>query len=364
MTSELESFLLVSSNIFEKIYADTKSNLSYNLPIVSTRGDFDLTNGKLIGYSPIAYKSSNIPGLQNDLCPEEPNKTAIYIHGYGVNGKTFASENALEIFSRVNMSLYKSLYNNNITLNIIGFNWDSDITNKEKGWEIAKYVAKNNGLKLAQFILDFKNNCPDADIRLIAHSLGSRVALSSIDILNNHPEWNDKNFTVKSVHLLAAAVDDEEISKNSFDIVKDPTNGYSMNVTEIKYPSLDKLKTSFGQAIEEEVGQFYNFYSPKDDSLEFSYKLNEKDNALGLTGAEDGISLPRNYNETDVQKELKPFCDADGHNSCDYPYNIVLNSIPSEGDNHFGYIGFRYANGTLKDDGAMDVVMKNWLSAE
>jgi hypothetical protein len=213
---------------------------------------------------------------------------------------------------------------------------------------------------LAQFLLDFKNKCPNTDIQLIAHSLGARVALSSLDILHNHPEWNDKNFTVESVHLLAAAVDNEEIFKNPFDIIKDLTNEYNMNVTELKYPPPNKLKSSFGQAIEDEVKQFYNLYSPKDDSLEWFYPLNEKDSALGLTGAEFGISLPSNYNQTDVQKEIKAFCDADGQNSCDYPYNIVLNSIPSEGDNHFGYIGFRYANGTLKDDGAMNEVIKNW----
>jgi len=350
-----------SINFFEKAFAESYNNFSSQIPLVSTRGEFSLTNGKLIGTSPISYKASNIPGLQNGACPLEPNKIAIYVHGYGVNGKTSASENALEIFSRVNMSLYKSLYNitNNITLNIIGFNWDSDIVGNN-AWEIAKDVAKNNGIKLAQFILDFKNKCPNSDIQLIAHSLGARIVLSSLDILNKHPEWNDKVFKVKSVHLLAAAVDNEEISKNPFDIVKDKTNGYTMNLTELKSPPLDKLKTSFGQDIEEEVGLFYNFYNPKDDSLESFYKLNDKDNALGLTGAEDGISLPNNYNQTNVQKELKPFCDADGQNSCDYPYNIVLNSIPSEGDNHFGYIGFRYANGTLKDDGAMNKVIENW----
>jgi predicted esterase len=46
--------------------------------------------------------------LQNENCPQSPNKTAIYIHGYGVNGKTFVSENAAELFSRINMSLYNS----------------------------------------------------------------------------------------------------------------------------------------------------------------------------------------------------------------------------------------------------------------
>jgi hypothetical protein len=115
-----------SGTIFGKVFADTSSNLWYNQPLVSTRGDFDLTTGQLIGYSPLFYNASNLPGLQNEKCPQSPNKTVIYIHGYGVNGKTFVSENAVEIFSRVNMSLYNNT-NNDIKNTVIGFNWDSDI---------------------------------------------------------------------------------------------------------------------------------------------------------------------------------------------------------------------------------------------
>jgi pimeloyl-ACP methyl ester carboxylesterase len=355
MTFELQPFSQTKLNIFENIFADT-----YNQPLVSTVNEFNLTTGKLLlGHSPIAYKASDIPGLQNESCPQTPDKMVIYIHGYGVNGKSFFSEAASDIFKRVKMSL-----GNNTT--VIGFNWDSNIAAKDKSWEVAIDVAKKNGLKLAQFILDYKNKCPNTDIRLISHSLGARVTLSSLDILHNHPEWNDKNYKVKSVHLLGAAVDNEEITKNPFDIVKDPMNGYNINVIEMKYPIiLDKIKYSYGQAVEDEVEEFYNLYNPKDDSLEWFYPLNENnDSALGLIGAEKGISLPSNYRETNVQSEIKAFCDADGHNSCDYPYNIVLYSTPTEGDNHFGYIGFMDTNGTLKDNGAMDVVVSDWEKQE
>lgn len=358
---EDQSSSQLSINFFEKTFAESYNNFSSQIPLVSTRGEFNLTNGKLIGSSPISYKASNILGFNYGTCLLEPNKTAIYIHGYGVNGKTFASEDASDIFKRVKMSL-----GNNDSITVIGFNWDSNILAKAKSWEIAKDVAKKNGLKLAQFIVDYKNKCPDTDIRLIAHSLGARVTLSSLDILHNHPEWNDKNYTIKSVHLLGAAVDNEEVTKNPFDIVKDPLNGYIINVIEMKYPIiLDKIKYSYGQAVEDEVEYFYNLYNPKDDSLEWFYPLNEnKDSALGLNGSEKGISLPSNYREKNVQSEIKPFCDADGDNSCDYPYNIVLYSRPTEGDNHFGYIGFMDTNGTLKDNGVMDEVVKNWESLQ
>ena len=75
--------------------------------------------------------------------------------------------------------------------------------NNDKAWEVAKDIAKSNGLKLAQFILDFKKDCPQTDVRLIAHSLGSRIVLSSLDALNENQEWNNnKNFAIASVHLL------------------------------------------------------------------------------------------------------------------------------------------------------------------
>ena len=83
---------------------------------------------------------------------------------------------------------------------------------------------------------------------------------------------------------MGAAVDNEEVTKNPFDIVKDPMNGYNINVIEMKYPIiLDKIKYSYGQAVEDEVEEFYNLYNPKDDSLEWFYPLNENNHsALGL----------------------------------------------------------------------------------
>ena len=56
--------------------------------------------------------------------------------------------------------------------------------------------------------------CSDSKVRLVAHSLGSRVVLSSLDSLNNNQEWKNKNFTITSVHLLGAAFSHQEVSKD------------------------------------------------------------------------------------------------------------------------------------------------------
>ena len=82
-----------------------------------------------------------------------------------------------------------------------------------KGWKTAKVIANNNGPLLAKFILGYKEICPHDEIRLIAHSLGSRVTLSALQSLHD----NHKNNIIQSVHLLGAAVDDDQISLNPQD---------------------------------------------------------------------------------------------------------------------------------------------------
>jgi hypothetical protein len=356
----VSSSQVLTTNLVDNAFGQ-EINDSYKVPLISTAGDFNHTTGKLItGHNPIEYNASNIPGLQINDCPPQK-EIAIYIDGFLVNGKSLGSENATEIFDRARLSLNNTGYD----VTLIGFNWDSDIKN-DKAWEVTKDVAKSNGLKLAQFILDFKKDCPQTDVRLIAHSLGSRIVLSSLDALNENQEWNNnKNFTIASVHLLGAAVDNEEVSKDPWDIVKDATNDEAyknINIFAMEEPiTLKGVKTAFGEAIEYEVRNFSNLYSSKDDSLEWFYPMMEgNDTALGQTGAEYGISLPSNYKERDVKNNITALCDANGRNSCNFPYNIVLGAIADVGGNHFGYVGFRDTNGTLKNNGAMDVVVEDW----
>jgi hypothetical protein len=165
---------------------------------------------------------------------------------------------------------------------------------------------------------------------------------------------------------MGAAVDDEEVSKNSNDIVNDPTND-------------NRIKAAYGNAIEKEAVRFYNLYNPEDDVLEedveclfFScqpiyYPKNEHDLALGQSGAQSGISIPKNYDQKNVRSEIDFNIDADGDGLCDSFIPLTaLCTINRAGDNHFGYVGFRYPffttflGGTLRDNGAMNIVVNNW----
>ena len=97
---------------------------------------------------------------------------------------------------------------------------------------------------ILKFILDFKNKCQQSNIRIIAHSLGASVVNGTLISLDNNQIWKNNGFTIRSVHLLGAAVNSNTPSRN----------------------------TPFGEAIERVVDKFYNVYDPRDDLL-FIMKL-------------------------------------------------------------------------------------------
>jgi pimeloyl-ACP methyl ester carboxylesterase len=337
---------------------------------ITTRGNLFKAQGVSGSGYLNSYQLLDIKNLSN-TCPDE---VAIFVHGWGQN-----EAQAKERFDRVKMSLE----NNSYKYPFVGFSWDSDTE-----WIAAKFIAKWNGPKLADFIVSLMDHCKQNNdkvmkIRLISHSLGARVILSALDSLHKSPIWNANNFKIASVDLLGAAVDDEEVTTNPKYILEDKTNWGSP-------------KSDYGQAIEEEVVTFSNLYSSKDNVLEPHpetslpiYPLFESDSALGQGGHQKGIELPNNFNDTNdinVTNEIKAIKDADGLDAevfglCnnDNTYcnikkqgwdlglcNLLV--VPPYcqkdiglGDNHAGYIGFRIDNKSLlADSGAIDVVVSHW----
>jgi pimeloyl-ACP methyl ester carboxylesterase len=335
--------ILVNFLILSILFIQPQSNIAdaQISPVVSTRGHFDLETGQLKnGHNGTDYDASNVPGLQpGTSCPEE---AAIYVHGVWTGiGSFFANfENETGIFDRARMSLAV----NNYSIPVIGFSWDSNTTiiaPDNSGWSIAKDIAQNNGPKLAHFIFDYKSNCSTTDIRIIAHSLGARVVLNALQDLSGNQEWNSKSFKIESVHLMGAAVDDEQVST-------DPSDADDLG---------EKV---YGQAIESQVIRFYNLFNNEDNALQSPYPSAEGGEiALGLNGSEEGVSLPKNYQDVNVTKEIPVIVDANGDGKCDLtPLNCTIMSV---GDNHLGYVGFVSAmTGNLIDDGAMNVIVNNW----
>jgi Alpha/beta hydrolase of unknown function (DUF900) len=315
--------------------------------IVSTRGHFDNMTGELLTeHNKTNYTASNIPGLQSGECQ---NEIAIIVHGWSLN-----EDKANERFVRANMSL---AYNNYTSDNnsIVGFTWDANLN--ENNWNLAKFIAKDNGPKLAKFILDFKIKCPNTDVRLVAHSLGSRVVLSALDNLYNNQKWNKEKFKVTSVHLMGAAVDDEEVSKDLSYVIKNPAIVKNMS----KWYDVFGIKSAYGKAIENVTSHFYNLFDPKDKALIKKYTIDENDTALGLKEKQEGITTPSNYNPKNVQDKILALYDADADNNPDFGLNA---SEPIEkGDNHAGYFGFIKKTDNKKvliDPGAIKVVVDQW----
>ena len=182
--------------------------------------------------------------IDSQNCPGE---VALYVHGWTPTNKSKTIEEA----ERVDMSIKHNEYPRNIT--VLLFSWDSETG--LGGWRQAIDNANRDGDKLANWTLTFKEACSSNNVRIIAHSLGSRVVLSALDRLHtntSYAEWNTNNFTIASVHLLGAAVDNEEVSKNLSDTRDSPYD--------------DQIV--YGQAIEEEVSSFYNLFNREDDRIE------------------------------------------------------------------------------------------------
>ena len=308
----------------QSINISTSATTSAAIPLISTRRHFNLLTGKLNLLHDIKdydyYYGDGF--LLNSYLHK--NELALYIHGVWTDNTS-----AKEQVDRTRLSLYTNGYQ----IPIIGFSWDSNTAVNTSGWKIAKSIANKNGPKIAKFISDFKNKCPNITIRIIAHSLGAKVVESALITLNNdnNRKWNkDTLYNIASIHLIGAAIDDKSVSKNN----------------------------PFGNAIENIVNRFYNLYNPQDNALKYAYVKTENENPLGLYGLKKGEPSPINYTECNVMFEIPPLKRASGiyQSFCD-------KAVYGWGDNHCGYIGFREHypfNRFLKDDGAINVIVADW----
>jgi hypothetical protein len=335
----------------------------------STRNFFDTNTGTLLhsGLSPEPPASS----LFNQEANNCPNEVAIYIHG------VWASEDAAkEQTERVGLSL-ASLNN---TIPLMGYSWDSDTpfdpedpSISQEGWNIAKIIAKKNGPLLAKFIIDFKDNCPNSEIRIMAHSLGSRVVLSALDYLFNHQnEFNINNQTskiIKSIHLMGAAVDNEEVSLNSIAGLNNPFPWFAIPSCTIDESG---VKFAYGKSIQNIVEDFYNLVNSEDNVLERFYPCAEGGNVALGQGGKDGdnsVQTPTNYHDIEgIEAEIKPGLDADADGESDFGLCFFSPFFSAcdrhKGDNHAGYMGYRdiLHENAIDDDGVIDLVVQSWQS--
>ena len=213
---------------------------------ISTRGYYDLLTGKTIkNNSYYLYPKQNFKKLLDSK------ELTIMIHvlrndNAGAIAKVILAKNKL-----------KKL---NYSYPIIGYSYDSNTT----GAHLIKYakrslaagqvIAKKNGRNLGKFIEDFKVNSPSTKIRLIGHSLGSQVILSTLEYLAK----KKKNAgIVESVYFFGASItNDVPASKKYGKILQDTVNT-----------------------------KIVNYYAPSDEVLSWADNENFVKSPLGLDGA-------------------------------------------------------------------------------
>ena len=72
---------------------------------------------------------------------------------------------------------------------VIGYSYDSNTTGAhlikyaKRSLSVGQKIAKKNGKNLGKFIEDFKSENPNIKIRLMGHSLGTQVILSTLEYL-------------------------------------------------------------------------------------------------------------------------------------------------------------------------------------
>jgi pimeloyl-ACP methyl ester carboxylesterase len=225
-------------------------------PRVTTRGHYDITwYGSVYltdGHTAWDYDTAgDIPGVDSAA----PDELLVHVHGW-MN----EPDSAIEGFQTAE----ESYRNNGYDGAVIGFSWDSD--SSVFGWWDSTEIAESNGLKLANFVNNYRQANPDTTIRLVCHSLGARVTLRCIEVLNA----NGITDAVQSVSLLGGAADNDAVS----------TGG------------------RYGPDLASAVGQVDNYWKDGDDVLNWAYTTAEFDSAVGEEGCEG--TEPGNYQDHNV----------------------------------------------------------------
>ena len=163
--------------------------------IVSTRGTYDLHNGKrLKTKKPFITPVSKYNNLS------KAKEIVIFVHG--MRNSTIGAKmgtNALRL--RLRKLGYKG--------EIIGFSYDSNVRgahldmNYHKVLRVADKIAEASGEDLANVINDIRKNNYSAKIRLVGHSLGCDVVKSAFNYLGfNH---------IHSTHLFGSPIEEDDL---------------------------------------------------------------------------------------------------------------------------------------------------------
>ena len=173
---------------------------------------------------------------------------------------------------------------------VIGYSYDSNTTGAQyilhalHALHIGVIIANKNGRNLAKFVIDFKQKSPETKIRLMGHSLGAHVILSTIKNLAK----NTKNKgIIEAVYLFGGSIPSDALS--------------AKNASYVQKIVSKKIR---------------NYYSPHDEVLRVVDDWNWVNTPIGYKGAH-GKTIPK-YSQTMVKPKNHRFAS----------YAAVLRSFP------------------------------------
>jgi len=216
------------------------------IPRISTRGYYDLLTGKTLkNNSYYLYPKKDFKKLIDSK------ELTIMIHGLrndnaGAIAKVVLAKNRLRKL--------------NYSYPVIGYSYDSNTTGAhlvkyaKRSLSVGQKIAKKNGKNLGKFIEDFKSENPNIKIRLMGHSLGTQVILSTLEYLAK----KKKNFgIVEGVYFFGASITEE-------------------------IPSSKK----YGKILQNIVNKkIVNHYAPTDEVLKWADSEKHVKGPLGLNGS-------------------------------------------------------------------------------
>lgn len=213
---------------------------------ISTRGYYDLLTGKTLkNNSYYLYPKKDFKKLIDSK------ELTIMIHGLrndnaGAIAKVVLAKNRLRKLG--------------YSYPVIGYSYDSNTTGAhlikyaKRSLSVGQKIAKKNGKNLGKFIEDFKSENPNIKIRLMGHSLGTQVILSTLEYLAK----KKKNFgIVEGVYFFGASITKE-------------------------IPSSKK----YGKILQNIVNKkIVNHYAPTDEVLKWADSEKHVKGPLGLNGS-------------------------------------------------------------------------------
>ena len=235
-------------------------------PKISTRGFYDLKTGKTLkNISYDIYPKTSFEKIS------QKSEIVIMIHGLR-NNKSGALAKYVIAEKRLKTLNYK--------YDVVGYSYDSNTAGVQykstalSALKVGVTIAKKNGKNLSKFIKDLKSKNSSIKIRLMGHSLGAQVILSTVELLAKNSE---NNGIIESVHLFGASI---------------PANSLSPKIHGNKFQKIVNKK-------------IMNYYSPYDDVLKAAHDEKWVDSPIGYRGALG--TTCKKYHQTRVRPQNHRF---------------------------------------------------------